>query len=320
MTDLYPDIEPYDCGHLEVGDGQSMYWEICGNPDGKPAVVLHGGPGSGCSTGMRRWFDPSKYQIVLFDQRGSGRSTPHASEPDIDLSSNTTHHLINDIELLREYLRVDRWLVQGGSWGSTLALAYAERHPEHVSEIILIAVTTTRFSEIEWLYRDVGPLFPEHHARFLAGVGPTNDVEDLISAYHELLMNPDPVTHMEAAEHWCDWESALVSINPDARPEPRRTKPRFKLAFARIVTHYFMNHAWLEEGILLREASRLVNIPGIMVHGRMDLGAPLKTAWELFRAWPNAELQVIDGAGHSSGDPGMSEALIAATDRFANEL
>ena len=317
MTVLYPEIEPYDHGMLDVGDGNLVYWEVCGNPHGKPAVVLHGGPGSGCSTGVRRYFDPHAYRIVLFDQRGCGRSTPHASDLRTDLSVNTTEHLLADMELLRQYLDIDQWLLFGGSWGSTLGLAYAERNPQRVTEMVLVGVTTTRRAEIDWLYRGVAPLFPAQWARFRAGVPPAERDGDLVAAYHRLLQDPDPAIHMKAAKDWCEWESALVSVDPDAKPDPRRLQPAFQLAFARIVTHYFHHNAWLEEGILLRQASSLAHIPGILIHGRLDLGSPLVTAWELARAWPNSELVIVSGAGHSSTDPGMSEALIAATDRFA---
>lgn len=314
---MYPGIEPFAYGLLEVGDGHRMYWEVCGNPQGKPAVVLHGGPGSGCSEGMRRLFDPDAYRIVLFDQRGSGRSRPHASEPGVDLSSNTTHHLLADIERLRTHLGIERWLVFGGSWGATLALAYAQEHPACVSELVLTAVTMTRPAEIDWLYRGVAPLFPAQWERFRDGVPQAECDGDLIEAYHRLLMDPDPAIHHQAAQDWCTWENALLSVDPEAKPEPRRLQPAFQLAFARIVTHYFRNKAWLEDSILLERAGRLAGIPGIMVHGRLDLGAPLITPWQLHRAWSDSELIVIDRAGHTSADPGMTEALIKATDRFA---
>ena len=317
MTILYPEIEPYESGTLDVGDGNHIYWEVCGNPDGKPAVVLHGGPGSGCSTGMRRYFDPSAYKVVLFDQRGCGRSTPHASDLHADLSVNTTEHLLTDIELLRQDLNIDRWLVFGGSWGSTLALAYAERNPRRVTEIVLVGVTTTRGSEIEWLYGGVAPMFPEQWDRFRAGVPADERDGDLIEAYHRLLMHSDPAIQLKAAKDWCEWESALVSVDPDAKPDPRRLQPTFQLAFARIVTHYFRHNAWLEDGILLREAGSLSGIPGIMVHGRLDPAHPLVTAWELTQAWPDSEPVVVSGAGHASTDHGMGDALITATDRFA---
>jgi proline iminopeptidase len=302
---------------LDVGDGNLVYWELCGNPHGKPAVVLHGGPGSGCSTGVRRYFDPHAYRIVLFDQRNCGRSLPHASDLRTDLAVNTTAHLLADLEQLRQHLGIDQWLLFGGSWGSTLGLAYAEQNPQRVTEMVLGSVTTTRRAEIDWLYGGVAPLFPAQWARFRAGVPPAERDGDLIAAYHRLLQDSDPAIHMQAAKDWCAWEAAVVSVDPEATPEPRRLQPAWQLAFARIVTHYFCHNVWLEEGILLRQASALAHIPGILVHGRLDLGSPLVTAWELAQAWPNSELVIVSGAGHSSTDPGMSEALIAATDRFA---
>jgi proline iminopeptidase len=316
--DLYPNIEPYDHGMLAVRDGNELYWEVCGNPRGKPAVVLHGGPGSGCSTGQRRYFDPAAYRIVLFDQRQCGRSTPHASDPATDLSTNTTEHLIADIERLREHLGIERWLVWGGSWGATLALAYAERHPQRVSEILLVAVTNTRHSEIEWLYYGAGAFFPEQWERFRDAVPEANRAGDLVEAYRRLLEDPDPAVRLKAANDWCDWEWALVSIDPGAKPEPRRLTPEFRLAAARIITHYFSHDAWLEDGILLREAGKLAGIPGVMVHGRFDVGSPLITAWQMAKAWPDAELVVVNEAGHSASDPGMSESIVAALDRFAD--
>lgn len=315
MADLYPAIEPHDSGMLDVGDANVVYWEVCGNPHGKPALVLHGGPGSGCTPRHRRYFDPDAYRIVLLDQRGSGRSTPHAGEPTTDLSTNTTHHLLRDIELLRGHLDIERWLVFGNSWGSTLALAYAELHPDHVSEIVLLAVGTTRPSEIEWLYHGAGRFFPEAWSRFRAGVPAADRDGDLVDAYYRLLQHPDSSVREKAAQSWCAWEDAVVSIDPDAQPNPRYEDPRFRMAFARIVTHYFKHHAWLDDGALLAGADRLRGIPGVMIHGRIDISGPLITAWQLAQAWPDSELIAVDGAGHSSGD--MTGALLAATERFA---
>jgi proline iminopeptidase len=314
---LYPEIEPYDHGMLDVGDLNRIYWETCGNPHGKPVVVIHGGPGSGCSTRIRRFFDPKAYRIVLFDQRGCGRSTPHASEAGADLSLNTTEHLLADMEYLRRHLNIDQWMLYGGSWGSTLALAYAERNVQRVTQIVLVGVTTTRRSEIDWLYRGVAPLFPEQWARFRAGMPAADRLADPIAVYRRLLLDSDPAIHNKAAQDWCTWESALESVDPDAKPDLHRLQPTFQLAFARIVTHYFSHNAWMEDGILLRNAGLLAHIPGILIQGRLDLGSPLVTAWELAQAWPNSELVIIKGAGHSSADPGMGEAIIAATDRFA---
>lgn len=314
---LYPEIEPYDHGLLDVGDGNRIYWETCGSPDGKPVVALHGGPGSGCTPGMRRYFDPAAYRIILFDQRNCGRSLPHASDPAADLSTNTTGHLLKDMEALRQHLAVERWMLFGGSWGATLALAYAERYTDRVTEIVLWGVTMTRPSEIDWLYHGVAPLFPEQWDRFRAGVPVSERDGNLVEAYYRLLHDPDPAVRAKAALDFHRWEFALMSLDPDAPFGPRWSQPDFRLARARIVTHYFRNNAWLEDGMLLREAGTLSGIPGIMVQGRLDLGSPLVTAWELSHAWPGSELVIVGGAGHSPNDPGMTDAIVAATDRFA---
>lgn len=310
---LYGEIEPYDQGMLDVGDGNLIYWETCGNPDGKPVVVLHGGPGSGCSAGSRRHFDPTAYRIVLFDQRNCGRSRPHASDPTTDLAANTTHHLIADMERLREHLKIERWMVFGGSWGSTLGLAYAERHADRVTEIVLFGVTMTRQSEIDWLYRGVAPMFPEQWARFRAGVPEAERDGDLVAAYYRLLHDDDPDVRMQAAQDFHRWDTG-ISNPPKAETQWSESDPR--IGRARIVTHYFFHQAWLEDGILLREVGKLAGIPCVLIQGRLDLEAPLVTAWELAQAWPDAELVLVSGAGHSTGDPGMGEAIIAATHRF----
>lgn len=316
MAQRYPEIEPYEQGMLDVGDGQRLYWEVCGNPGGKPAVLLHGGPGSGCTPSFRRDFDPERYRIVLFDQRGAGRSEPHASDPAVDLRTNTTHHLLVDIERLREHLGVERWLVWGLSWGSTLALAYAERHPDRVTEIVLASVTLTRQEDIEWLYHGVGRFFPDEWARFRDGVPAAERGGDLVAAYDRLLNHdPDPTVRERAARDWCDWEDAVVSLEPGYVRNPRYDDPRFRMAFARIVTHYFRHRAWLDDGELLRDAHRLVGIPGVLVHGRLDLGGPPAAARELARAWPDSTLELV-GTGHTGGDE-MNERVVAATDRFA---
>src|SRR5437870_8592085 len=291
--DRFPQIEPYATGMLDVGDERRLYWETCGNPDGRPALVLHGGPGSGCTPGHRRYFDPAAYRIVLFDQRGSGRSRPHASDPTVDLSTNTTQHLLADIELLRAHLGVRRWLVFGGSWGATLGLAYAEQHPERVSEVVLASVTMTRPADIHWLYHGVGRFFPQEWERFRAGVPPAERDGDLVAAYHRLLNQPDPTVREKAARDWCDWEDALLSLEPGYRHNARYDDPRFRMAFARIVTHYFHHHAWLEDGVLLREAHRLAGIPGVLVHGRLDRGGPALVSWQLAEAWPQAARHLV---------------------------
>ena len=316
--ELYPEIEPYERGMLDVGDGNLVYWEACGNPRGKPAVVLHGGPGSGCSPAHRRFFDPAAYRVVLFDQRGSGRSTPHAGALATDLASNTTRHLLADIERLRAHLAIDRWLVFGGSWGATLAILYAERHPDRVTGLVMGGVTMTRRQELDWLYRGgVARFLPEQWARFRAGVPVAERDGDLIEAYHRLLHDPDPAVRQAAAAAWCAWDSAAMSLPSRPALAGRFADPAYAMAFARVVTHYFRHGAWLEEDQLLREAGTLAGIPGIMVHGRLDLGSPLVTAWELGQAWPSAELVVVEGAGHTVDQAAMAHHLVRATDRLA---
>lgn len=317
MSALYPQIEPYDRGILDVGDRNHIYWEACGNQVGKPVIVLHGGPGSGCTPRFRRFFDPASYRIILFDQRGCGRSRPHASDISTDLSVNTTWHLLADIEQLREHLEIDRWMIFGGSWGSTLGLLYAETYPLHVSEIIFWGVAMTRPAEIDWLYYGVAPLFPEEWARFLDGIpGPERTV-DLLDAYFQRLNSPDPAVRLQAARDFHAWEFALFSGASGETPSEAWLDPDFQVARARICTHYFRNNAWLEDGILLRNADRLSGIPGIMVHGRLDLGSPLRSAWELDRAWPDSKLVVVPGAGHSPTDAGIDKVLVAATNQWA---
>ncbi len=318
MAVLYPEIKPYEHGMLEVGDGNLVYWETCGNPRGKPAVVLHGGPGSGCAAWHRRLFDPTVYRVVLFDQRGCGRSTPHASEPDTDLASNNTSNLIADIELLRQRLDVERWLVFGGSWGSTLVVAYAERYPARVTEMILFGVTTGRRKEFDWLFRGgVAVFFPEQWERLRTAVPLAERDGDLVEAYYRLLQDPDPAVRRRAALEWCMWESATPAWPPTRGLARRFTDPAFALAFARLVTHYVRHDAWIEDGSLLRDADVLVDIPGILVNGRFDFQAPIANAWELKRVWPRAELVIVDDAGHSPDTPGFTQELIRATDHFA---
>lgn len=319
MTRIYPQIEPYDHGLLVVGDGHLLYWETCGNPHGKPALVLHGGPGSGCSPWHRRLFDPAAYRFVLFDQRGCGRSTPHASAPDADLATNTTQHLIADIELLREHLDVDRWLVLGGSWGSTLALAYAEQHLDRVTELVLFGVTTGRHSEFDWTFRGgLAVFFPEQWDRLRAGAPADARDGDIVEAYSRLLHDPDPTVRKRAAEAWCTWESATPDWPPTTGLARRFTDPAYALAFARIVTHYVRHNAWLEDGILLRGADALAGIPGILVNGRFDVQAPIANAWALKRVWPRAELVIVDDAGHAADSPAITRELVRATDRFVS--
>jgi proline iminopeptidase len=278
--------------------------------------LLHGGPGSGSYAGQRRWFDPAAYRIVQFDQRGCGRSAPSVSDPMTDLSTNTTHHLIGDMERLRQHLEIDRWLVCGASWGVTLGLAYAERHPERVSEMVFISVTLTRPSDVHWLYHEVGRFFPEEWARFQAGVPVGERDGDLVAAYNRLLnKQPDFAVRARAAKNWCDWEDAVVSLEEGWSPNPRYANPDFRMTFARLCAHYFSHAAWLGSGQLLGNADRLGGIPGVMVHGRFDLGGPPDVPWLLAQAWPDAELHLVR-TGHVGGNE-MLEPLIAATDRFA---
>jgi proline iminopeptidase len=301
---------------LDVGDGNLVHWEVCGNPRGKPALVVHGGPGSGCSPRARRYFDPDAYRIVLFDQRGCGRSTPHAADPSADMRHNTTGHLLADMERLREHLGIERWLLFGGSWGSTLLLAYAERHPSRVSEIVVNGVTTTRRREIDWLYRGVGRFFPEQWDRFRAGVPEAERGGDLVAAYARLMESDDHTVREKAADDWCRWEDAVLSLEPNGGPDLYSGRPsKARIALVRIAAHYFAHGAWLEEGVLLRDAGRLKGIAGVLFHGRLDLSSPLETAWELCRVWTDAELVVVDDSGHK-GSATMRSRVIGALERF----
>jgi proline iminopeptidase len=310
MAEPYPTTEPYDQGMLDVGDGNLVYWETRGNPSGKPAIIVHGGPGSSCEGSTGRSFNPDRYRVVLFDQRGCGRSVPHASDPSTDMSVNTTEHLLADMERLREHLKIERWLLFGGSWGSTLILAYAERHPERVSEIVIPSVTTSRRVEIDWLYRGVGRFFPEEWERFRAGAVERDG--DLVATYARLMESPDADARAKAAADWLAWEDAVISQEPHGTRNAYSSRPpAAKLAFVRICAHYFSHGAWLEEGALLRDASRLAGIPGVLIHGRLDMGSPLQTAWELAQAWSDAQLVVVDDSGHTGSDAMKNEILVA---------
>ncbi|MDO4241903.1 MAG: prolyl aminopeptidase [Microbacteriaceae bacterium] len=315
---LYPSIEPYDTGRLDVGDGHEIYYEQAGNPEGKPVVVLHGGPGGGCTPPMRSFFNPEKYRVVLFDQRGAGRSTPHASEPEADLSTNTTWHLVADIEKLREHLEIEKWQVFGGSWGSTLSLAYAQTHTERVTELVLRGIFTLRRSELLWFYQDgASHIFPDIWEEYLAPVAPEKR-GDMIAAYNELLNNPDPAVHVPAGIAWSAWESATVRLYIDeAEVQQTREDAAWSVAFARIENHYFSHGGWFEDGQLLRDAGKLADIPTVIVQGRYDVCTPARTAWELSKAMPHAELVMVPDAGHSASEPGIVDALVRATDRFA---
>lgn len=314
---MYPETEPYDHGMLDVGDGQLIYWETCGNPDGKPALVVHGGPGSGAGPSWRRYFDPAKYRVVLVDQRGCARSTPDAADPDADLSTNTTPHLIADFEKLRNHLGIEKWLLLGASWGATLGLAYAEQHPGSVSEIVLFSVTNTTRREVDWVTREMGRIFPEEWARFRNGVPESERDGNLALAYSRLLHDKDPKVRDQAARNWCAWEDTHVATHGDYKPDSRYDDPVFRLRFARLVSHYWGHAAWLEEGVLLREAGKLAGIPGVLIHGRLDISSPVETAWRMAQAWPDAELHLVEQAGHGAGNTTVSDLVLAAVDRFA---
>ncbi|MCT7375965.1 prolyl aminopeptidase [Chelativorans salis] len=313
LRTLYPEIEPFDSGRLDVGDGHRIYWERAGTRGGKPAVFLHGGPGGGISPKHRRLFDPQKYDVMLFDQRGCGKSTPHAG-----LEANTTWHLVADIERLREMMGVDKWQVFGGSWGSTLALAYAQTHPACVSELILRGVYTLTRAELDWYYQfGVSEMFPDKWERFVAPI-PEAERGDLLGAYRRRLTSGDRAVQLEAAKAWSLWEGETITLLPDASLSEAFGEDDFAIAFARIENHYFVHGAWLEEGQLLRDAVKLRGIPGVIIHGRYDMPCPLRVAWELHKAWPEAEFHLIEGAGHAFSEPGILDRLIRATDQFVD--
>ena len=314
VTWLYPEIEPYRTGRLRVSDLHDIYFEECGNPAGKPVVFLHGGPGGGTDGKMRRFFHPEKYRIVLFDQRGSGKSTPYAS-----LEANTTWDLVADTEKVREHLGIDRWQVFGGSWCSTLALAYAEKHPDRVTELVLRGIFLLRRKEIEWFYQEgASILFPDAWEPYLAHI-PEAERGDLVGAYHRRLTSDDPAVRLAAAKIWSGWEGATSKLLPDASFTGHYEEDEFALAFARIEAHYFQNRGFFEvDDQLLRDVSRIRHIPGVIVQGRYDVVCPIFSAWALHRAWPEADFIITPDSGHSAFEPGNSRALVAATDRFAS--
>jgi proline iminopeptidase len=317
MLDRFPAIEPYASGMLDVGDGHEIYWEACGNPSGKPALYLHGGPGSGFSPGQRRFFDPKAYRIVLFDQRGSGRSRPLASDSNVDMTSNTTQHLIADIERLRLLHSVEKWTILGMSWGTTLGLAYAQAHPQNVESLVLALVTTTSQSEVEWITEGVGKIFPHEWDRFISAIPERLKHLRPVDAYAEMLFDSDPAFCDFAAREWCAWEDAHVSLGPGHKPSPRSADAEFRLRVARLVTHYWRNHAFLGENQLVQNAPVLNGIRGVLIHGRYDVSSPLETAWKLSKSWTSSRLEVLENAGHGGGDD-FIHAVINATNQFAN--
>ncbi|HQX32064.1 MAG TPA: prolyl aminopeptidase [Dokdonella sp.] len=312
LRTLYPAIEPFASGFLQVSPLHRLYYEQCGNPDGKPVVFLHGGPGAGCGPNSRRFFDPAHYHIILFDQRGCGRSTPHA-----ELVDNTTWDLVADMERLREHLGIDRWQVFGGSWGSTLALSYAQTHPQRVSELVLRGIFMLRRWELEWFYqKGCDAIFPDAWETYLAQI-PEVERGDLISAYYRRLTSPDPAIRLSAAKAWSVWEASTSYLLQDAGQIQGNAVDEFALAFARIECHYFVHGGFFEaDDQLLRNASRLKDIPAVIVQGRYDVVCPTRSAWDLHRAWPEADLRIVADAGHSAFEPGITDELVRATDRF----
>ena len=314
MRDLYPAIEPYDQGMLQVSPVHTLYYEQSGNPQGLPVVFLHGGPGGGTAPDYRRFFDPEAYRIVLFDQRGSGKSTPHAN-----LEENTTWHLVADIEKIREHLGIERWVVFGGSWGSTLALAYAQTHPERVRALVLRGIFLCRPKEIRWFYQEGASwIYPDVWEHYL-NVIPPGERGDMLSAYHRRLTSDDEATRIEAARAWSVWEGSTSKLLFDYAMIEKFADPQFALAFARIECHYFMNNAFFPtDNYLIENVGRIRHIPAVIVQGRYDVVCPMQSAWELHRAWPEADLRVTPDAGHSALEPGNRSALVEATDRFRN--
>ncbi len=315
LRSLYPEIEPFETGFLDTGDGHRVYWEHVGTKGAKPAVFLHGGPGGGFSPAHRRQFDPAKYDLILFDQRGCGKSTPYAS-----LENNTTWHLVADIERLREMIGAEKWLVFGGSWGSTLALSYAQTHPERVSELVVRGIYTLTRAELDWYYQfGVSEMFPDKWERFCAPI-PEAERGAMMAAYRKRLTGDNREKQIEAALAWSNWEGQTITLLPEPSTSDKFGEAEFALAFARIENHYFVHAGWLEEGQLLRDAHKLKNIPGVIVHGRYDMPCPAKYAWELHKGWPEAEFFLIEGAGHAYSEPGILDRLIYATDKFAGNV
>jgi len=310
---LYPPVNPYNSGYLRVSPLHELYYEECGNPDGKPVVFLHGGPGAGINAAARRFFNPAVYRIVLFDQRGAGKSRPHAS-----IEDNTTWDLVEDIERLRKFLEIERWQVFGGSWGSTLALAYAQTHPQRVTELVLRGIFMLRDVELKWFYEGgAAHVFPDHWESFLAPV-PEDRRNDIMRCYHEMLTGSDDAIKLEAAKAWSLWEGVTSNLEMADAGVTQFRADEFALALARVEVHYFANRGFFDDPEqLLNNLDAIRHIPAVIVQGRYDLVCPMKTAWDLHRAWPEAEFSVVPDAGHSSFEPGTVHELVAATDRFA---
>lgn len=314
LRSLYPEIEPFETGFLDTGEGHLVYWERVGTKGAKPAVFLHGGPGGGFSPKHRRLFDPALYDVILFDQRGCGRSTPFAS-----LENNTTWHLVADIERLREMIGVEKWLVFGGSWGSTLALAYAQTHAQRVSELVVRGIYMLTKAELDWYYQfGVSEMFPEKWEGFLAPI-PEAERGDMVAAYRRRLVGEDREEQLRCAKAWSLWEGETITLLPEPETSGAFHDANFALAFARIENHYFTHAGWLEEGQLLRDAGKLADIPGTIVHGRYDMPCPMRYAWLLHKAWPKADFHMIEGAGHAYSEPGILDRLIRATDLYAGK-
>jgi proline iminopeptidase len=313
--EFYPEIEPYNSGMLAVSDIHQVYFEECGNPDGRPTVVLHGGPGAGCNADVRRFFDPDLYRIILFDQRGCGRSTPHAS-----LVDNTTWHLVDDIERIREHCGIERWQVFGGSWGSTLALAYAQTHPDRVTELVLRGLFTLRRSELLWFYQDgASHIYPDFFEGYKAPI-PEDERGDLIAAHHKRLIGDDDEERVRCAKAWALWEFSAIALWPDPEKHIDPDSDDYAVAFARIESHFFVNGGFFDsDDQIIRDIEKIRQIPCVMVQGRYDICTPMQTAWDVHKAWPEADFRLVGDAGHTGIEPGIKHELIAATDRFAGK-
>lgn len=315
MRTLFPEIKPNDSFFMSVDDRHEIYVEECGNPDGLPVVFIHGGPGAGCEPSNRRFFDPEVYRIVLFDQRGAGRSRPHGS-----LENNTTRDLVSDMEKIREHFGFDSWVLFGGSWGSTLALAYAEAHPDRVLAMILRGIFLCRPQEIKWFYQEgASRIFPDYWQDYVAQI-PPEERSDFVLAYHQRLTGDDEIARMSAAKSWSIWEGRCSTLLPNGSTQDRFSDPHFALSLARIEAHYFINNIFLSHNQILRDAYRLAEIPGIIVHGRYDVVCPIENAFELHRAWPISQIRIIPDCGHAAGEPGITNALIKSTAEIAHLL